>query len=135
MTDKEIFWNSVNKTNSCWLWTGPISTNGYGLFCFNSKITRAHRFSFTISKGEIPKDKIICHKCDIPLCVNPDHLWLGTHADNTADKMKKGRFVNSNMQKQFCCRGHEFTQENTYINKGKRFCWTCKRKAKIREIR
>ena len=88
------FWKRVEKTNTCWLWRGGISSRGYGNFAFrrNGKIinNRTHRFSFILQNGKIPKNKIICHKCDNPICVNPNHLFLGTISDNVQDAIKKG---------------------------------------------
>lgn len=86
------FWNLVNKTTSCWLWTGKTFHDGYG--CFSLKgIWRTHRLSYQLHFGEIPQDLLVCHKCDTPLCVNPDHLFLGTPKDNTQDAIKKNRLA------------------------------------------
>lgn len=85
------FWRKVNKTETCWLWTGYIEKRGYGRFGYNYKTIEAHRMSWIIANGEIPEGMIICHECDNPSCVNPDHLFLGTHKDNTWDMVDKGR--------------------------------------------
>ncbi len=75
----------------CWLWGGAVSGNGYGRFWYDSKNSMAYRVSYLINKGPIPKGLFVCHHCDQPSCVNPDHLFLGTHKDNMNDRDSKGR--------------------------------------------
>lgn len=76
----------------CWLWKGNKKDGGYGLFWFNGKMVRAHRFSFSTFYGvTLTPDEVLCHACDTPLCVNPHHLWVGSRADNAADMHSKGR--------------------------------------------
>ena len=88
------FWSKVDKTsnpNGCWEWTASI-TRGYGRFSLtHSKPIQAHRYSWIIHFGNIPDNLCVLHKCDNQLCVNPDHLFLGTHKDNTQDMIKKQR--------------------------------------------
>jgi hypothetical protein len=87
----ERFWNKVDKTSSCWVWTG-CKREGYGRFRLNGKIRCAHRLSWEMHhKKEIPNGLCVCHTCDNPSCVNPDHLWLGTKKQNNKDKQSKGR--------------------------------------------
>lgn len=86
------FLSKVEKTNNCWLWKGGLGRGGYGKFHFKRKTMAAHRISFYFHNGIIPRDKVVCHSCDNPKCVNPDHLWLGTYTENMQDCKKKGRF-------------------------------------------
>lgn len=85
------FWKKVNKTKSCWLWTGSKVTNGYGCIWLNGKAKQAHRISYEIHFGSIPKNGCILHKCDTKACVNPNHLFLGTQKDNMQDRNNKNR--------------------------------------------
>lgn len=92
------FWRYVDKSagaDACWEWTGTLSTSGYGRFSpGHSAATQAHRFSYCLANGTSLRDiaaYVICHRCDNPPCVNPAHLFIGTHADNVNDKVAKGR--------------------------------------------
>lgn len=88
---KKRFLDKVDKSGDCWLWTGTLRKCGYGQIGFNGKVYRAHRVSYDIHNGEIPKGLIVCHTCDNPPCVNPAHLYAGTPMDNTTDMMLRGR--------------------------------------------
>lgn len=88
---KERFFKYVNKTDSCWIWTGSPNSTGYGNLDIDGKKVKAHRVSWILHKGEIPEGMYICHTCDTPLCVNPEHLFLGTAKSNMQDMKDKGR--------------------------------------------
>lgn len=82
----------INEVTDCWEWTASTNNIGYGMFRWETGIMRtAHRVSYELFKGMIPKGKIVCHTCDNPKCVNPDHLWIGTNKDNYEDMKRKGR--------------------------------------------
>lgn len=87
----------VDYASGCWLWTGCTLSYGHGHFRIGSRkdktdrLILAHRFSWELYRGKIPEGVDVLHKCDIPACVNPDHLYLGTHLDNHQDKARKNR--------------------------------------------
>lgn len=75
----------------CWLWTKALDEKGYGHFSINSKHHKAHRAAYQVYNGDIPKGLSVCHSCDIRSCVNPHHLYLGTHKENMQDMVNKKR--------------------------------------------
>jgi hypothetical protein len=89
--DIDRFFKKVDKTTSCWIWTHSTNKFGHGMFSFQGKTLGAHRFSFQLHNGNISNGFYVCHSCDNPACVNPNHLWLGTASDNMQDMIKKGR--------------------------------------------
>lgn len=83
---------SVPEPNSgCLLWERYVSADGYGVLRWNGKVQKAHRLAWQSQKGSIPSGMLVCHKCDVPSCINPSHMFLGRDADNSDDKVAKGR--------------------------------------------
>jgi hypothetical protein len=126
-TTEERFWEKVNKTDTCWLWTGCRTTNGgYARFVFDGKAGRAHRYAYALLVGPIPDGKVLDHLCRVKHCVNPAHLDPVTDVENLTRSPLT--LISINAAKTHCKRGHEFTPENTYIERGGgRSCRTCKR--------
>ena len=93
--DIERFWCKVTIAgpNDCWEWIAGKNDYGYGLFSFDCRHMRAHRFSFWIHTGIWPGDLCVCHSCDNKLCVKPEHLFIGTYSDNLNDSYDKGRKI------------------------------------------
>ncbi len=88
---EDRFWSKVQKTDNCWLWLGSVLKCGYGSFKLNGHTVRAHRIAWMLTYNSIPEGELVCHHCDNGLCMNPEHLFLGTQKDNIRDMITKGR--------------------------------------------
>jgi hypothetical protein len=98
METMQRFWSKVDKAGAggCWLWTANRFENGYGMYSTRTtktmcKTWKAHRLAWTLVHGPVPEGMSVLHRCDVKRCANPSHLFLGTTADNMADKVAKGR--------------------------------------------
>jgi hypothetical protein len=92
--EHERFWNKVWKLGceaGCWLWVAATDPKGYGRVGFRDKVFLPHRISYALHHGSVPDDLFVLHRCDVPSCVRPDHLWLGTNRDNMLDASAKSR--------------------------------------------
>lgn len=109
------FWSFTDRSGPCWIWTKAITSVGYGNVYLGKVLGRyrwcqAHVIAWMLSHGPVPDGKWVLHACDVRACVNPDHLFLGTVAENNRDMFNKGR---SAMQKKtHCPRGHEYAGGN-----------------------
>lgn len=136
MTGTERF-NSIKDNclvdkNGCLIWQGSFQFSGkkrdvpYPNIGHRGKTWRGNRLVWTLVNGPIPEDKNVCHSCDNTKCLNPDHLWLGTHSENMQDKISKNR--DHNLVKTHCSQGHPFSGDNLIIRKsGARSCRQCMR--------
>lgn len=131
LTEQQAIANIVEhitiNESGCWLWQRGKNTCGYGEIVVRNKRWMVHRYIYTVFIGEIPKGMHVCHYCDQPNCINPSHLWIGTHKQNMADCRAKGRYYYANLT--HCKHGHEFNAENTQYRKPGhlRACKACQR--------
>lgn len=119
------FWSTVEKSTKCWNWVGSKFWNsGYGVFKVKGYMRPAHRMAYQFAYGPFNPDLFICHRCDNPSCVRPDHLFVGTNSTNIMDAVKKGRHFNARKTK--CPSEHVYSKENTLVYpNGHRRCRIC----------
>ena len=126
--DIQKFWSNINKTETCWLWIGRTKDRNstYGAMSVKGREYPAHRLSYLVLKGDIPKGFVIDHLCRVPACVNPDHLEVVTIRENNLRGIAPS---SDNARKTHCQHGHPLFGENLYIEpRGFRNCRECKRK-------
>jgi hypothetical protein len=139
----ERFFQKVDKSGSeahpdCWIWKGGKTSSGYGSFKYYQERSAigSHVSSYLFHIGEVPKGMFVCHHCDNPPCVNPEHLFLDTNSGNMKDMFKKGRNGSSTKKQTQCRRGHSFEEfepliyvkkQGRQIGKEYRTCKECKR--------
>lgn len=116
------FWHKALVGDGCWEWQASTYGIGYGQFHRDGVMTPAHRMAWQLTHGSIPDGMVVCHRCDNPPCVRPDHLFLGTNKDNSRDMVAKGR--HKEQRKTHCPKGHPLDGR---LSSGKRYCLTCNR--------
>lgn len=126
-TDEERFWSKVEKTDDCWQWTASTMGGRYPYGWFSKSgvksVGHAHRFSYELHNGPIPEGLVVDHLCRNPRCVRPDHLEAVTWRENL-DRGDPSQ-ADKNVVKTHCKRGHEFSEENTRMQRGTRQCRIC----------
>ncbi|WP_326814076.1 HNH endonuclease signature motif containing protein [Streptomyces sp. NBC_01763] len=115
----------TDRTGDCWVWDGSTIGRGYGNFRIGGQNFLVHRSSYEIHHGPIPEGLMVLHSCDNPPCANPDHLRVGTNADNMRDRSERGRHPST--AKTHCPKGHPYDEANTYrFPDNRRACRICK---------
>lgn len=127
-TVAERFWPRIDKTSTCWLWTGAKQSAGYGHLYVEGRTHLAHRLAYETLVGPVPDGLVLDHLCRVHHCVNPAHLEPVTLAENFRRGVGLERAAAAKLAKTHCKHGHEYTPENTRLNwKGARVCRECAR--------
>lgn len=119
---------TTTLTTPCVEWDGARDNDGYGIARVGDRIVRVHREAFQADQGPLDPETVVMHRCDNPPCYRLDHLQAGTHAENHADMLAKGRWARRETVEQ-CPAGHPYDEANTRIYRGKRNCRACARPA------
>ena len=121
------FWDHVDKSGDCWLWTGPQNRKGYGLWSVPGFRGLAHRYSLMLVESPKNNSLFACHHCDNPPCVNPQHLYWGDALDNARDVVARQGVHNKGVYSELCSKGHPMSGENLriYGKDDQRFCRAC----------
>lgn len=129
MKQRIFKWSTPEALTGCWIWFGSCGNSGYGKTRFDhSHDISAHRVSYTAFNGLIPNGLCVLHSCDLRSCVNPQHLFLGTKAENSQDMVKKGRHYNPAKMRTHCPQGHDYSGLNS---QGRRICKICNEQARV----
>lgn len=119
------FWDYVDKSGDCWLWTGPTNAKGYGWWSGGDVRGLAHRIALAEAQAPPSPEMLACHRCDNPPCVKPQHLYWGTTADNAQDYAARQGVHNKGQFKSHCPKGHPMSGDNLRMSAGRRFCREC----------
>lgn len=122
----ETLRDRIRIVNGCWEWQRARNKAGYGNVVHNGRTWLSHRLPYMFATGQNPGELLVCHRCDNPPCINPDHLYLGTYKDNASDMHNRGRNWQAVIEN--CPRSHPLADFNlvpSHLKRGGRSCWAC----------